>query len=150
MKYLISVFCMLWLCSCQSLSPSFEQPTATITAIQMRSSDPLSPVFALSLRIVNPNNFALPISGVSYVIALNDIDVISGVTNNIPKINAYGDVIVPIDVRLDMLQAARLFLSIPKNGEMQNIAFRLKAKLDLNGLWPSVNIVEEGVIPTKI
>lgn len=150
MKYLVSLFCVLLLCSCQSLSPSFEKPTATITAIQLRSSDPLSPAFTLSLRIVNPNNFALPVSGVSYVIALNDLDIISGVTKNIPKIDAYGDAIIPIDARLDMLQAARLFLSIPRKGETQDIAFRLKAKLDLNGLWPSVNIVEEGVIPTKL
>jgi len=61
---------LLFLQSCVSLNPNYEQPTVTITSFKVVPQAGVLPTFDIGLRIINPNPEPINVQGVVYSISL--------------------------------------------------------------------------------
>ena len=75
---------------CASLQPNFETPGVTVTSFRILPSSGLAPEFEIGLRVTNPNAQALNLRGVAYTASLDGRELIEGVANDLPTIEAYG------------------------------------------------------------
>lgn len=145
-KKLLPVCLIIFLTACATLN--LEPPQIALTSITPASSGGLDTSFNIGLRISNPNGVSLPIKGMSYKIALNGAQVLQGVTNQIPRIPAYGTENVTVTVGANLLSAPKLLSSLMKNPN-QRIRYDFSTKIDLEGPLPGFNVVETGFLPTQ-
>ena len=132
---------------CASLTPRFESPTVELVSLKMLPGDGLSQQFEAGLRVTNPNSRGLRLKGMSYSLSINDYKLASGVTSDIPNIDAYGSGTLVVPISTSLLGGLRLVQSLMQTRQ-QEIRYRLEASLDTGQLWmPRLNVVEEGVVP---
>ena len=62
--------------------------------------------------MINPNEQPLDIVGISYSIELMDKELISGVTNDVPRIEGYAEGVVTLDANLQLFELLRLLASV--------------------------------------
>lgn len=75
-------------CSGLPMGSNFIKPKVSIADIRMLDSTMFEQRFAIKLRVQNPNNFSIPVSGLNYQLSLNGSAFGSGVSNhafNLPK-----------------------------------------------------------------
>ena len=130
---------------CASLRPGFETPTVTISSFRALPSDGMLPAFAVGLRVVNPNPDALTLRGVSYTISLDGYEIIKGVGNNLPVIEAYGEGEINLTASADLFAGVRLFSDLLKSNK-DTFGYTVEAKLDIGALLPSIRVRDGGEI----
>ncbi len=130
---------------CASLRPGFETPTVTISSFRALPSDGMLPAFAIGLRVVNPNPDALTLRGVSYTISLDGHEVIKGVGNNLPVIEAYSEGHINLTASADLFAGVRLFSDLLKSNK-DTFGYAVEAKLDIGALLPSIRVRDSGEI----
>lgn len=84
----LSLSMVLVSCSDLPIGANFIKPKVSIADIRMLDSTMFEQRFAIKLRVQNPNNFSIPVSGLNYQVSLNGSAFGSGVSNhafNIPK-----------------------------------------------------------------
>lgn len=140
---------MLWLCAlsgCATLSPSFEDPEVEVLSIQRIPSEGMEQRFSIGLRITNPNSSALNIKGMSYSLSIEDYKVASGVSAEVPTVEAYGEARFSLPVSTSLLNSIRLLKHLMELNK-SSLSYRLEAKLDLGiPLMPKTSVVEEGEV----
>ena len=144
-RWLIVVCVALSFSGCASLSTDFEEPALQINSIRLINFDGITPQFEIDLHIVNPNRDALELKGLSYTLHLSGRQVVSGATNNLPVVAAYGEADFKIDANVSLLDGLQL-LSKLMSEYQENINYEFKAKLDLGRFYPTIPITREGVL----
>ena len=140
---------MIWgigISGCANLQ--LDSPKISIVNFTPKPIKGFDAEFDIVLKIKNPNAIALPLTGMSYQIALNGEPLLSGVSNDLPTIKAYGEEEIAVSVSTNLLSAPKFILKLLNNSN-KDIRYQFKSKLDLKGMLPSFNIVEEGVLPLK-
>jgi hypothetical protein len=142
---LTTVFLGLFLASCATLSPDFDPPTVSVDSVRSLPSQDVGPRFEIKLRVSNPNIQTLNIAGISYTIELLGKELVSGVTNDVPVIEAYTEEVVTLEAGINMIQVLRLLADLGR-GSMNTDAleYRFAAKIDFNGLIPTQRVEETG------
>jgi LEA14-like dessication related protein len=127
------------LCACAALSPDYEEPTVTLNSLRAIPSEGMVPAFEIGLRIINPNSHALNLEGIVYTISLEGYELVKGVGKDFPVIEGYSEGVVTLTASANLLAGIR-----QNNGE--SLEYEFKAKLDLGGLYPSIKVIETGLI----
>lgn len=144
----IVLFCASLLAACAGLTTKMDPPKVSMESFTSLPSEGGGPRFEIKLRVQNPNEQALDISGISYSIALLDKEVMSGVTNEVPKIEGYSEEIVTLQASINLFQILRLLTSMgQETGDALN--YRFSAKVDFRGLVPTQRVEESGEITLK-
>lgn len=147
-KALIMLFAALTLSACATFNLQPPQLTLLEIAPVSAGTRGLDLSFNIRLRVANPNAIPLPIKGMSYTLALNGADVLQGVSNNIPRIAAYGSEEVTLTIGTNLLSAPKFLLGLLRKPN-QEIRYELQSKIDLDGPFPTFNVVETGLVPVK-
>lgn len=136
------------LAGCATLSSDFDPPKVSVDSVQALPGDGVGPRFQIKLRVINPNTQALDIAGIVYSIDLLGRELITGVTNEVPRIEGYSEGVVSLEAGVNMIQLLRLLTSL---GQQQTDAleYRFAAKIDFNGLVPTQRVEEVGTINLK-
>lgn len=142
---LILVSAVLVIAGCATLSPDYETPSVNVSAIRALPSDSIAPRFEIELHITNPNRAALNLQGIAYSLKLDGHKILTGVANNLPTIDGYGEGDVTMIATTSLLSSIRFFTDL-MNAKRDTIAYELNAKLDLGGLRPNVHVREKGEI----
>ena len=141
-------FCLSFfiLSACSTLKPlDFEDPSVTVNSVRVIPSEGVAPQFEISLHIINPNSISLPLKGVAYSVSVEDKKILTGVSNKLPVIEAYGEGDVTLRASANLLNSIRLITSLmQKNSD--KVTYTLDAKLDLGTLIPDIRISEKGEI----
>lgn len=130
---------------CASLSPNYEQPTVTLSSFNAIPSEGMVPAFEVGLRIINPNTTPLDMVGVVYTISLAGHELVKGVGRDFETIEAYSEGEVKLTASANLLAGIQ-FIGDMMNSTDEVMDYEFKAKLDLSGLYPSINIRETGEI----
>ncbi len=147
MRYLSILFLAVVLGGCASLTKEFDPPKVSLENFQSLPSQGGGPRFRIDLEIQNPNAEALDIAGISYDIEVQGKDLISGVSNEVPRIEGYSAEKVTLEAGLNMIELIRFLTSIgTSHQEMHSLEYTFKAKIDFRGLIPTQRIEESGVI----
>ena len=131
--------------ACASLKPGFEKPTVTISSFKALPSDGMMPAFAIGLRVVNPNPDALNLRGVSYTVSLAGNEVIKGVGNDLPVIEAYGEGEFNLTASANLFAGMRLITDLLKSNK-ETFAYEVEAKLDIGAFRPAIRVKDGGEI----
>ena len=130
---------------CASLKPDFETPTVTISSFKTLPSSGMMPAFDIGLRIVNPNSIALELRGISYTISLEGNEVIKGVGNDLPVIEAYGEGEFNLTASADLFAGMRLITELMKSNK-DTFTYEVEAKLDIGAFTPAIRVRDGGEI----
>ncbi|TNF91906.1 MAG: hypothetical protein EP297_14650 [Gammaproteobacteria bacterium] len=146
---------IVWICllvamtvlvsACSGLRPDYEKPTVTINSFRMLKTEGIAPRFEIGLHIINPNRSALKLRGISYTVHLEGHKVLTGVANELPVIDAYGEGDVLVNAGVDLFSAARLILDMIRE-KPDSFSYDLDAKLDPGGLQPNIHVRKQGKV----
>ncbi|MBU0969622.1 MAG: LEA type 2 family protein [Proteobacteria bacterium] len=140
---LIFVF-VTYLSGCAGLGTDYETPVVSITSFKAIPGKGPVPGFEIGLRIVNPNRSALELKGISYSIALEGRKILTGVSNKLPTIEAYGQGDVLLEASMDFFNSIGFFADLAKNRKHERFAYSLDGKLDVGALHPIIRVSKKG------
>ncbi|MBI5895089.1 MAG: LEA type 2 family protein [Desulfobacterales bacterium] len=131
----------LYLTGCATLGRDFEKPQVHIAGIRMLGIEGFESSFQVDLRVINPNDMALPVDGVVCDLALNGHHLAKGVANPGTDIPAYGTVLIPVTIYasfIDMVGLAhRLIQGAQRNEPPEKWSYAINGQLDMGGaMWP--------------
>lgn len=145
-NWLAALACLLLLLpGCSTLRPGFETPSVSITSFRPLSSGALAPKFEIGLRVVNPNASLLKLRGMAYRIYLNDYEVIDGAANDLPVVPAYGEAEFTVAASVGLVEGVR-FVNDLLHQQDGKVDYRVRTKLDVGALLPTILIEKTGVL----
>ncbi len=151
-KIVFSLFILfsLFIFGCATLQPGFDTPVVSITSFKaIPPTQGLVPQFEIGLHIVNPNRSVLNLKGISYTITLEGHEMMTGVSNQLPKIEAYGEGDVILIASIDIFSSISFFSDLIGNQEKDNISYSLNTKLDAGSLYPLIIVTKKGTLSLK-
>jgi LEA14-like dessication related protein len=136
------------LVSCVPMLPGFEEPQVSLSRFRVLPSNSMVPTFEIGLHIINPNRTALKLSGLSYTVELEGARILSGVSSQLPRIEAYGEGDILLEVRPDLFNTINLFSQLIQQPR-DSIDFKLEVLLDVGSLWPKIRVEKSDQISLK-
>jgi LEA14-like dessication related protein len=130
---------------CASLEPGFETPSVGVTSFRILPSEGAAPKFEIGLHIINPNRSLLKLEGLVYSVSLEGHKVLTGVSNNLPVIEAYGEGDVVLIANADLLNSISFFAGLLRS-KQETFEYKLDAKLDIGSFRPRIHVVKDGEI----
>ena len=121
---------VLLLAGCAGLGTYREAPRVSLVSIQPRELGVLEQRYGLRLRILNPNDTALPIKGMSYSLRINDHEFAYGVSRQPVTIPPYGEALLDVDVVSNLLGVLQQ-LQEADTGQRETLSYRLTGHLSL-------------------
>lgn len=143
MHFTFATLLLFILSGCAGMQTGYDPPTVSLTSFRFIPGDSIVPRFEVGLRIINPNRDALQLEGLFYSISLEDNNIISGVANELPKIEGYGEEDILLEAVVDVIGGAKLLQSL-LHSQKSSIEYGFNAKLDLGSLQPPLRVSEKG------
>lgn len=140
----LSLLLATLLAGCANLTPGFEEPSVEVTSIRLNDSGGLAPEFDIALRLTNPNRDALNIDGMTYTLYLADNKVVSGVSNDLPTVPAYGAAEVRLRATLSLFGSLNLLNDLMSQYQ-NSIDYELVTKLDVGRFYPKITVKQQGL-----
>lgn len=144
-RLIIILLVLVLLAGCAPLMPNFEEPHVSLTSFRVLPGDSIVPTFEIGLHITNPNRSVLKLGGVSYNVELEGYRIISGVSNRLPQIEAYGEGNLLLEARPDLFNTINLFTQLI-NQPRDSFEFKLEALLDVGALLPKIRVEKSGEV----
>jgi len=141
----VVIFPALWFLGCAGIQSDFVNPTVQVVGVRPVVSANSSPRFEIDLRVINPNRKPIRLKGAAYAISLNTVELVQGVTADLPVIPAYGEVQFTVGATLSWLESFRLLTNLA-NERSEQVRYELKAKLDTGVFLPDIYVAEQGTL----
>lgn len=137
------VLMALSLSGCASLMAERDPPVVSVENIRSLPNSGDGPRFEIVLRVANPNKEALDIAGISYSIDIQDRSLVTGVTNDVPRIEAYSEQTVTLNAGVNLIQVLRLLGDLGRT-RSDALEYTFAAKIDFKGFIPTQRVKETG------
>lgn len=137
---------LVMISGCAPLQRGYETPIVSITSFKPLPTQSLIPQFQIKLHIVNPNRSALNLKGIAYTIALEGRKIMTGVSNTLPRIEAYGEADVVLTASIDLFSSIGFFTDLVRNAQKDQIAYQFSARLDAGNLYPLIRATRKGTL----
>lgn len=137
----------LMLGGCAVLSPDFQKPEVEVTSLEPLPPGPGSDLrFRIHLRVFNPNDSELALSGLYYTLSLAGHRVITGTSSNLPPIAPYGQDNIVVDATASLVGS--IFAAAELIGSRRDtVPYELEAKLGLRrSIMPSITVRRSGEV----
>ena len=127
--FLLLVFALL-LTGCTTMNKYPEQPRVSLVSIQPKDITLLEQRYGLQLRILNPNETAIPIKGLNYSLEINGREFAYGVSRQDVSIPAFGEALLDVDVVSNLLHVLQQVQELD-GGQQDSLKYRLSGKISL-------------------
>jgi LEA14-like dessication related protein len=127
-----ALLCMLALAvtACATTGSFPEPPRVTLTSIQPMDMTLLEQRYSLQLRIMNPNDVALPVEGLSYALEINGREFAYGVSNAEVSIPPFSEALLDVEVVSNLLNVMQQVQEL-QGEQHDSLSYRLSGKLSL-------------------
>ena len=144
--YRVSVLLLVaWLAGCATLPAGTEPPYLSIVSIEPVAVTPLEQKYQLKVRVQNPNDHDLDITGMSYVLELNGHSFLKGVSDSAVTVPRFGEAVIELSGVSTLFGFVRQIQAL--QGQQQpNLNYRLSGKLGLSGGFGSLPFSYEGAL----
>lgn len=143
-KIILCLFFLLFVSpGCVGLQYDYETPSVSITSFKTLPSDGIVPRFEITLLVINPNRTALNLEGISYSLEIEGYKILTGVSNNLPRIEGYGQGEVVLLAAPNLLRSVQLITDLI-NSKKEALHYAVDAKLDIGSMRPRIKTREEG------
>jgi LEA14-like dessication related protein len=138
--------CLVLLSGCAAVQ--LEPPQLSMVSLKLQSADIFSQRLLVRMRVVNPNDRALPIEGISYRIEVNEAEIGEGATDAAFVVPARGEAEFDMTVTANMVSALSKFLA--RGSKPQSIDYRLVGNVSLSsGFLRRIPFDERGSVALK-
>lgn len=144
-RLIIYLAAVLLIHACTDIKPDYEDPAVSVRYFHAKPSDGIAPRFEIGLHIINPNDFAMNIRGISYTIYIEGQRILLGVANDLPEIYAYDEGDIELQASTDVINSIKLIAGLV-NEQREGISYKLDAKLDIKGFRHKVHVVRDGEV----
>ena len=139
----IVMLSVLLLSGCANIQ-QLQDLEVSLNKIEPNLSTGLSPRFNVQLLVTNPNAQDLEIEGVSLHLDIAKQKILSGISNNIPKLVAYSETPVDIQTTVNLFDLYKLLTYLGQHSN-EDIKYQLKTKIDPKG-FIAFNLNKEGLL----
>jgi LEA14-like dessication related protein len=119
---------LLALAACAAIPSRLDPPWVTLADLRPAKIGLLEQEFALKIRVQNPNDVEIPLSGMSFQIELNDKLFAKGVSPQSATVPPFGEVLLDVSA-VSGLSGLLEQLSAMREGAPERITYRLQGKL---------------------
>lgn len=133
----------LLLSACASVPTAYQPPTVDIASFRPIPSGTMAPRFRIVLHVVNPNAVPLKLRGIAYSVSIEGKEVMTGASNSLPVIDAYGDGDIKLMASANLLNSLELLNAFVSQSRA-SYHYKFDAKLDPGGGRPVLHVVDEG------
>ena len=130
---------------CKTLQSDYETPSFIITDFRALPSEGIAPRFEIGLHIINPNRTALELRGISYTVKLEGHKILTGVSNKLPVVEAYGENDVKLVATTGLFSSISLLADLMRE-QRNTLKYVLDVKMDIVGLRSNIHSRKEGDI----
>ena len=121
---------LLLLTACAALEPTLA-PRVRLADITLLEGGLLEQKMRVELDIGNPNNFDLPLDGLTFTLELNDRPLVEGFTNESVVIPRLGEARLAVFASTSLLGIIRQVMAL---GQGEALSYRLSGRAYLTGL----------------
>lgn len=89
---------ILFLAGCAAVLPRVNPPYVSLSDLRVTNIGVFEQRYTMKLRIQNPNDFKLPITGMDFTVSFNDIEFGRGVSRQNVTVPAYGEAQINVDM----------------------------------------------------
>ncbi len=146
---LLFLFSLTLLSGCARLTGNYEPPTVGLKSFRLLPSTGIVPQFAIRLHLVNPNRNRLELEGMYYIVKIDGHKVLSGVSNQLPAIEAYSEGDITINATVDLMGSARLVQSLIRKNDGV-LTYLFEGKLDTGVFTPPIRVSEKGTFSPEL
>jgi LEA14-like dessication related protein len=139
-----SLAALMIISGCAGLGLGREEPTVSVQSFRAVPGQGASlPTFEIDLVVLNPDPEPLRLEGVAYSIELDGKPLLDGVSNELPRVQGYGQATVTLNAAVNVLGGIRLLNSLLGEGR-DDIEYAFKARLDPEGFARDIRVTESG------
>ena len=144
-KYAFYSLAIAFLTSCASLQTDFKEPTVSVTSFRALPSDSMAPRFEIGLHVINPNRMAIALEGMSYTVSIEGNQILTGVENDLPVIEGYGEGNVTLTATADWFNSISLISDLMRQPR-DTFTYEFVARLDLGGIYSDIPVEKKGQV----
>ncbi|WP_410497937.1 LEA type 2 family protein [Chitinibacter sp. S2-10] len=134
MKKLLLVMMMTLLSACASIPDKIEKPQVSLAGISIAKLGLVEQQFVLSLRVSNPNDFAIPLNGLNVNVDLNNQPFAQGVSNEKVTLPRLGETVIKLNVTTSLNQVFKQLKTLQNGALNYKISGKVYAPLLPAGL----------------
>ncbi len=116
---------------CSTKYSQLEDPKLNLVGFKLLDAQLLEQRYELTFRLINPNDVALPVTGIYYEVELEGKAFATGVNASPIDIPAYGETRVTVEMSTTLLQSIRSLAAIAE-AKPDSLDFNLKGHLKVN------------------
>jgi LEA14-like dessication related protein len=111
--------------ACSTIRPGVEvlEPDVRLTDLALVESGLLEQHFRVTLRVSNPNDFALPLDGLRFALGVNDNPLVTGLTDEAVSVPRLGTATVDVDAFTSTLDVVRQLVMLTQRHDA--LAYKL-------------------------
>lgn len=147
MKTLAIVFA-IFLTACAGLSGLAQKPEVSVAGLKLVQLGLFEQRFALQLRVQNPNDVELPISGLSFAIELNGQPFLTGLSEKAVTVPRFGEAVLEVTASGSLGNALKQLRELQKAGR-ERVDYRIVGRASLTGVG-SVPFERRGDLPIPV
>jgi LEA14-like dessication related protein len=141
--------CTAALAGCASMPVSTEPPYLSIISVEPMEVTPLEQKYRLKVRIQNPNDHDIDISGMSYVLEVNGHSLVKGVSDDAVQVPRFGESVIEMSGVSTLFGFVRQIQAL-QDRQSPGMDYRLSGKLSLKNGFGSLPFSYEGtLLPPK-
>ena len=89
--------------ACATAVKQLEPPVVTLAGLQLKSLDMFTQRFVLHLRVMNPNEYRLPLKHVVYDLSLDGVRIAQGTSNEKITVPPLGEAVIRVETETNLL-----------------------------------------------
>lgn len=140
------------LAACAGLKPQMLAPEVSVRNVTMGRFDFSGLDFLVDLRVKNPNDINLPITGIEYGLALQKIRVAEGRQARAVTLPALGETDMPLQVTVNLLKTATELVPLLMNKRTapKTLSYQVDGQVKLDWWYmPGIPFNKMGEVPLQ-
>jgi LEA14-like dessication related protein len=135
----------VWVAGCASLSEATTPPNLSLVSIEPVEVTPLEQKYHLKVRLQNPNDHPLEISGMSYVLEVNGQPLLNGVSDAAVTVPRFGESLIELSGVSTLFGFVRQIQAL-QDRNAQGMQYKLSGKLAVVNRFGSLPFSYEGTL----
>jgi len=134
-RFVRLLFVAAWvalLAACTSMPSSLRAPTCELVSVQMLSTDMFAQRFRVRLRVDNPNDIELPVTGLEFTVFMAGDRFAEAMGNEEFLLPAKGNAEFDMLVTTNFVSSFGRLLSRSTNGKLEDVEYEIVGKISVD------------------
>jgi len=147
LRMLLVAACAVLLAACSTMGSKLEAPSIEVLDVQMLSTDMFAQRFKVRVKVVNPNDLELPVTGLEYTILMMGDSFAEGMSTESFVLPALGEAEFDMLVTTNFVSSFGRLLSRVQGGKLENIDYEIAGKIMVDkGMIRKIPINHRGTV----